>query len=220
MSTNWKEKWNERYSSAEFAYGTMPNIYFKQQLDLLSSGKILLPAEGEGRNGVYAATQGWTVCAFDISEEGKRKAELLARKNNTQLEYLVCDPSQLHYPAASFDVIALIFAHFPAPLKSTYHQQLIKLLKPGGIIIFEAFSKNHLNYNSKNEKVGGPKELGALFSIEEINHDFSAFEIIQLSEEVIELQEGSFHQGTGSVIRFVGEKNLNVSPVHLSSTNT
>ena len=41
----------------------------------------------------------------------------------------------------SFDVIALIYAHFPAELKSTYHFQLSKYLKHNGIIIFEAFSK-------------------------------------------------------------------------------
>ena len=69
-----KEKWDDRYSEKEFAYGERPNIYLKEQLTKFPSGKILFPAEGEGRNLVYAATLGWNVFAFDQSAEGKRKA--------------------------------------------------------------------------------------------------------------------------------------------------
>jgi len=79
-------------------------------------------------------------------------------------------------------------------------------LRHGGLIIFEAFSKNHLAYIAKNEKVGGPKDLGSLFSIDELKSDFPDYEIIELIEKEIELNEGSFHNGTGSVIRFVGRK--------------
>jgi hypothetical protein len=77
----------------------------------------------------------------------------------------------------------------------------------GGFIIFEAFSKKHIEYNSKNEKVGGPKDLATLFSIEELKADFPNYEIIELEEKEIELNEGLFHNGTGSVIRFTGIKN-------------
>jgi hypothetical protein len=83
---------------------------------------------------------------------------------------------------------------------------LDKLLRKGGVVIFEAFSKKHLEYVTKNEKVGGPKDIGSLFSIEEIKSDFANYEVIALEEKVIELNEGLFHNGTGSVIRFVGRK--------------
>ncbi len=112
----------------------------------------------------------------------------------------------MNFVAEQFDVIALIYAHFPAEIKSSIHKELDKYLRKGGIIIFEAFSKNHLDYNSKNEKVGGPKDVDALFSIKEIESDFSNHEIILLEEKVIELNEGAFHNGEGSVIRFVGRK--------------
>ncbi|MEP7171510.1 MAG: SAM-dependent methyltransferase, partial [Bacteroidota bacterium] len=51
-----------------------------------------------------------------------------------------------------------------------------------------------------------PKDIGMLFSIDEIKSDFNNFEIIELSEQEIELNEGLFHNGKGSVIRFVGRK--------------
>lgn len=72
--------WNERYSQAEYVYGETPNVFFEAQLDKLSAGTIILPCEGEGRNAVYAASQGWEVKAFDASEAGQKKALLLAEK--------------------------------------------------------------------------------------------------------------------------------------------
>lgn len=206
MSDAWTDRWNERFSNAEFVYGELPNEYFREQLDKLPPGKILLPAEGEGRNGVYAAQTGWEVSAFDISIKGKLKALKLAEKNNVTLDYQVGELQTLGYVQNQFDTLALIFAHFPAAIKSGMHKALNEYLRPGGILIFEAFSKNHLQYNSNNETVGGPKELAMLFSKEELLADFTKYEIIELEEKVIELNEGPFHSGTGSVIRFVARK--------------
>jgi 2-polyprenyl-3-methyl-5-hydroxy-6-metoxy-1,4-benzoquinol methylase len=201
-----KEKWDDRYSNKEFAYGEQPNNYLKTQLDKISPGKILFPAEGEGRNSVYAATLGWRVWAFDLSIEGKKKAVQLAEKHGVEINYEVGEFQSLTYSESQFDAIVLIYAHFPADTKSAYHKKLTTYLRPGGIVIFEAFSKKHLEYVLKNEKVGGPKEIGVLFSIDEIKSDFENFEILQLAEEEIELSEGLFHNGKGSVIRFVGRK--------------
>ncbi|WP_212747638.1 hypothetical protein [Fodinibius saliphilus] len=69
-----KKFWNERYSGNHFVYGTHPNTFFKQQLDKLSPGELLMPAEGEGRNAVYAAEQGWSVTAFDVSAKAQKKS--------------------------------------------------------------------------------------------------------------------------------------------------
>lgn len=201
-----KDFWNNRYRSQEFAYGEHPNNYLKEQLEKLAVGKILFPAEGEGRNAVFAAKLGWEVSAFDISIEGKRKAERLAEKNLVTIDYQVGELETLKYDTACFDAIALIYAHFPADIKSSCHRILDNYLRKDGILIFEAFSKRHLEYNTKNEKVGGPKDLAMLFSIAELKSDFDNYEIIELAEKEIELNEGLFHNGHGAVIRFVGRK--------------
>ena len=198
--------WNERYSKDAFAYGEEPNLFLKEHLEKVTAGKILFPAEGEGRNAVFAAKLTWNVSAFDTSSEGKKKADLLAIKNKVSIEYRVGELDSLGYSIDYFDVIALIYAHFPANLKSTIHRQLAKLLKKDGIVIFEAFSKNHLSYVTKNPSVGGPKNLEMLFSIDEIKQDFQGFEFLVLEEKEIELHEGLFHNGLGSVIRFVAKK--------------
>ncbi len=80
-----KEIWNKIYSQENFVYGIEPNNFFKEFVDKIEPGKILLPGEGEGRNTVYAASKNWDVTAFDFSEIARNKALKLAQKNNVSL---------------------------------------------------------------------------------------------------------------------------------------
>lgn len=202
----WVDKWNERFRGAEFAYGEQPNNYLKAQLEKLNAGNILFPAEGEGRNAVFAARLGWTVSAFDISVEGRNKALRLAEANQVTIDYQVGELQAINYAPGQFDAIALIYAHFPADIRSSYHKAFDRWLRKGGIIILEGFSKKHISYNYKNEKVGGPKDIAMLFSADEIKADFANYTLEELVEKEVELHEGSCHNGLGSVIRFTGRK--------------
>jgi SAM-dependent methyltransferase len=206
MNNPWTYRWNERYSQEGFAYGDQPNNYLKEQLDQLTPGSILFAAEGEGRNAVYAAKLGWNVSAFDISVTGKNKALQFAAMNKVGIDYQVGELPLLNYQTGQFDAIALIYAHFPADIKSVYHKLLGTYLRKGGLIIFEAFSKKHIDYIAADEKVGGPRDSAMLFSPEELRSDFENYEIIELAEKEIELNEGLFHRGKVSVIRFTGRK--------------
>lgn len=192
--------WNERYAQKEFAYGTQPNVFFKEQLDQLEAGNILLPAEGEGRNAVYAAAQDWDVVAFDISKSGKEKAMQLSATQNVSINYQVNGVLDFKTDI-KFDVIGLCYTHFPIQIRKEAFQHLIKFLKPNGIVIFEAFAKAQFGKPS-----GGPKNEAMLFSIEEINDEFPELEFNILKEETIELAEGNYHKGKAEVIRFVGIK--------------
>jgi ubiquinone/menaquinone biosynthesis C-methylase UbiE len=195
------EFWNERFGSEEYAYGTEPNQFYKEQLGKLVPGKILFPAEGEGRNAVYAATRGWLVTAFDPSIEGKRKAELLAQKNKVSINYLIDNYEFVNFPAESFDCIVLIFAHMHPLKRKEYHQKLATFLKPEGILILEGFSKNQISNNS-----GGPRDINMLFSKEELKSDFGSFSELKINEDDALLNEGPFHNGIASVIRVSGVK--------------
>lgn len=206
MNQNEIQKWDDRYRDSEYAFGKAPNLFFEEWLRKLTPGSILLPAEGEGRNGVFAATLGWKVTAFDLSSEGKSKAIQLAEENDVSLQYIVGDFEHLDFDTEAFDVIGLVYAHFPPDKRHTFHKKLTQYLKPGGVIILEAFSKEHLPYRNSNPSVGGPTDINALYSEEEVIDDFSDFQVMHLSQEEITLNEGKFHIGEGSVIRYVGKK--------------
>jgi cyclopropane fatty-acyl-phospholipid synthase-like methyltransferase len=196
-----EEFWNQRYAEEEYAYGTKPNAFFKSQIDQLKPGKILLPAEGEGRNAVYAATKGWNVFAFDFSTEGKKKADNLAERMGVAIKYKVSEFDKLDYKPEYFDVIALIFAHFPAKLRHVYHQKLQNYLKNDGTLILEGFSKKQYNLSS-----GGPKNSEMLFTSGQLKRDFNQLKKVKIFDGEVMLNEGLYHQGLAAVIQFTGKK--------------
>lgn len=202
-----KDFWNKRFSKEEFIYGEKPNEYFKEKLSNLSSGKILLPAEGEGRNAVFAAVSGWEVVAFDSSESGKKKAEMLAEKNRATIDYQVWDVKDFQHPTPEFDVLALIYAHFPSEDRQTYHQKLTSYLKKDGVLILEGFSKNHVENQKENPSAGGPKNIDMLYDLESLKEDFKDFDFIEFKERTIKLHEGNYHNGQAEVIRIFAKKN-------------
>nr|WP_297783863.1 class I SAM-dependent methyltransferase [uncultured Allomuricauda sp.] len=206
MDNEWLKMWNTKFGQTEYAYGTTPNEYLKEKLNVIKPGSILFGAEGEGRNAVYAAQLGWDVSAFDISEMGQQKALKLAGEKEVSIDYKIGELAELGYEPEQFDAIALIYAHFPPNIRPNYHKMLHTYLKKGGIIIFEGFSKDHLEYKKKNPNVGGPGNLDSLFSLEELETDFKGYEILELKKTTVELNEGDGHVGKGSVIRFLGRK--------------
>ncbi|QKG79643.1 class I SAM-dependent methyltransferase [Tenuifilum thalassicum] len=191
--------WDERYSSSHFYYGINPNQFYKENLVRLKPGKILLPAEGEGRNAVFAAKLGWQVFAFDSSRVAREKALKLAAENGVKIDYRLLSYDEVDFTSESFDAIALIYAHNPN--RELVHKKMIQLLKPGGIIIIEGFSKDQLSFNS-----GGPKNKDLLFSVDELKNDFSELQSVMVWEEIVELSEGDGHKGKASVVRLIGEK--------------
>jgi SAM-dependent methyltransferase len=195
------EFWNERYASTEYAYGIEPNIFYRDNLKSIPPRKILFPAEGEGRNAVYAAKLGWDVTAFDVSTEGKKKAEMLAESVNVNIGYIISDFDNVSFPLNHFDCIVLVFAHMNPVKRQEYHRKLISFLKPGGILILEGFSKKQINNSS-----GGPRDINMLFSADELQSDFGLLSEIKISETDYILNEGPFHQGIASVIRANGIK--------------
>ncbi len=204
----WREQWDARFRQPEYAYGTQPNVFFAHRLDRLDPGTLLLPAEGEGRNAVYAAQNGWTVAAFDISEQGKNKALALADSKNVRLDYRVGGLDVLDYPEGEFDAIGLVYAHFLPSDRKAYHQRLASLLKPGGVVILEGFAKGNLEYKQRNPGIGGPDNPEALFDVDLIREEFAGLDVVLLEETEAELREGLYHNGVGKVIRFVGQKPL------------
>lgn len=192
--------WNERYSGNHFIYGKKPNAFFKQRIDQLTPGKLLMPAEGEGRNAVYAAYKGWTVEAFDLSRKARKKALELAKRHHVSLSYVVSRYQDFDIDPESYDAIGLIYAHIHNSLRRQLHRRLITGLKPGGTLILEGFSKKQLGNDS-----GGPKDLDMLYSIEELTKDFKSLHI-ELAESVeTTLAEGFHHEGKANVIRIVAQ---------------
>lgn len=195
-----KNFWNERYGQKMYSYGKAPNAFFAQKLMHLPKGKILFPAEGEGRNAVYAAIKGWNVKAFDYSEEGRKKALELAKSYDVSIDYDLIDASDFQV-TEQYDVIALIFAHFAGEERRQLFLKLEQSLAPEGYLIMEVFSKSQIGRES-----GGPKDPEFLYSKAEIQSLLPDLDFLILEETRIELDEGIYHQGDAAVIRVLAQK--------------
>jgi len=203
-----KNMWNERYAHESYAYGIDPNDFFKKMVDNGTlTGEILKPTEGEGRNAVYASKNGLDVTAFDLSEEGKKKALKLAKIEQVEIKYEVGEFFKLPLIKHTFDSAALIYAHFPPQILSSYYKKIGQMIRLGGHVVIEGFSLGNLELREKNTEIGGPDNPEMLFTVASIKKDFPNFSIVQLEEVEVELQEGQYHNGIGKVIRFVGQKN-------------
>lgn len=193
--------WDERYSQYDFVYGKNPNQYFKSVIDKLEPGKLFMPGDGDGRNSIYAAKQNWKVTSVDFSSVAVDKAKQIAEQENVNLEIINADLSNYDYPQNYFDAVGVVFLHMQSPEKEVIHSSIANSIKPGGAIILEVFSNNQLQHGS-----GGPRNKNALYSLEEIGEYYKDFDLIELDEKIIELNESQHHQGQASVVRLYGIK--------------
>lgn len=193
--------WDDRYSTDEFIYGKEPNEFFKENIDKLPPGKLLLPGEGEGRNAVYAARLGWIVDATDQSKVAKLKAEKLANEFGVKINYSVCDIKDYIFKENYYDAAAVIFFHKPMEMRPEIHRKIVNSLKTNGVLIFEMFNKEQLGRDT-----GGPQNYDMLYSTEDIERDFSSLKSLFLENKMIYLDEGPKHSGEASVLRYVGIK--------------
>ncbi len=192
------EFWDHRFTEDRFAYGEQPNRFLADVLAQLAPGRLLLPAEGEGRNAAHAAGAGWTVRAFDFSAEGKKRALGLAAARGVSFEYEHASWRQAVVEPGWAEVVGLVFAHMPPGERRSFHRAMAAGLAPGGLLALEGFEVGQLGRSS-----GGPKDEKMLFSPAALADDFSALVVERLEVVEVVLDEGSYHQGPARVVRLL-----------------
>jgi SAM-dependent methyltransferase len=195
-----QEFWDQRFDTKEYIYGKKPNLFFKEFIDKTNPGSVLLPADGEGRNSVYAALKGWDTSAFDFSPKAKNKAMTLAEEYHVEIDYQISSIESFH-TEKQFDLIAIIFLHIPPEMRREMHRKLIRFLKPGGYFLMETFSKKQINYNT-----GGPRNQNLLYSGQELIEDLESLDITYYKEKLKELDEGCYHRGKSEVIQLIAQR--------------
>ncbi len=192
--------WNQRYTVDEYIYGTEPNSFLAEHAKKLVS-PVLSLAEGEGRNAVFLADLGLEVHGIDGSEVGLTKAQALALAKGVKIQTEVADLEMFAPEANYYGSVISIFAHLPSAIRHKLYPLVERCLKPGGIILLEAYTENQLAYNT-----GGPKDSDMLMTKAKIEREFPNCEPILLRELEREVCEGKYHTGLASVVQFIGKK--------------
>lgn len=195
--------WDQRFAEPGFKYGTEPNVFVCQQAAHLAPGsRLLLPGDGEGRNGVWLAQQGHHVTSVDLSAVGLQKASELAAQRGVPLVTQQVDLAIWAPEPASFDAVLLIFTHLPPNIRREAHRRLARGLKTGGQLILEAFHPDQLQHTS-----GGPRDVDMLYTPGQLSDDFAGLLTPELAwQGEVTLSEGPGHQGLAVVTRWIGRK--------------
>ncbi|HTR12022.1 MAG TPA: class I SAM-dependent methyltransferase [Roseiarcus sp.] len=193
--------WDERYGGEHYAYGLEPNRFLEAQAHRLKPGmKAVVPGDGEGRNGVFLASLGLDVDTLDLSEQGVAKARRFAVERGVSLNALRVDALAWEWPEEIYDLVALIFLHLIEPHRKAVHAKAIRALKPGGLLVLEAFRPEQIERHAAGTR-GGPRDAALLYSLDAIRRDFEEEEILMLDAAEAEMSEGPLQAGMSAVVR-------------------
>jgi SAM-dependent methyltransferase len=193
--------WDERYSVEEYVYGTRPNGFLASVVDRLPMGRVLCLAEGEGRNAVYLAEQGFEVTAVDSSAVGLEKARKLAGQHGVHIETVVADLAHYEIVPESWDAIVAIFCHLPPPLRRAVHAQAVAGLRPGGAFVLEAYTPAQLKHGT-----GGPPVVELMMTLDGLRDELTGLRFVHAVETERDIKEGRLHAGVGAVVQVLAYK--------------
>ncbi len=194
-------KWDERYAQQGYLYGTEPNDFLKENFHKIPMGRVLFLAEGEGRNAVFLARQGYEVTAMDSSAVAMEKADRLAHENNVSITTFVIGLEDFDPGTEQWDGIVSIFCHLPPALRKNVHAGIVKALKKGGVFLAEAYTPEQLKF-----KTGGPPVKELLVDLSMMRKELKGLRFIHALETERIVHEGRFHFGKGAVVQIIAVK--------------
>jgi cyclopropane fatty-acyl-phospholipid synthase-like methyltransferase len=197
------QRWNSRFSTDEYLFGTAPNAFLTAQAGRLSPGMTALSvADGEGRNSVWLAERGLSVTAFDVSPVGVAKAQRLAAERSVQVDYSVASIHDYDWTARQYDVVIAIFIQFADPQeRARIFAGVADALAPGGLLLLQGYTPRQLEY-----KTGGPPHVEHLYTEPLLREAFAGLEILHLAAHDSEIREGKGHSGMSALIDLVARQ--------------
>jgi hypothetical protein len=137
----------------------------------------------------------------DSSAVGLKKAKNLAVERGVSIETIVTDLAHFDIEPKSWDGVVSIFAHLPPAVRKELHKKIVNGLRPGGVLILEAYRPDQLKY-----KTGGPPTAEFMMTLQSLEEELSGLEFEYAMELDRDVVEGQFHTGKGAVVQIIGKK--------------
>lgn len=194
--------WNDVYSAEGYAFGTEPNAWFARQDALLKSGqRILMVADGDGRNSIWCAQKGMRVDAFDLSDVAVEKARQLAGQVGAEVSFTVGGIDDWDWQPDCYDAVAIILCQFATPsMNRMMFGNSIRTLKKGGLLFVLGYDVKQLEY-----KTGGPPWKDRLYTTDILQELADGTEILELESWETEIDAGR-HKGLSAFVSMVARK--------------
>ena len=203
MNNTPKDFWNQRYKADGYLFGREPNAFVKSRAHLFEAGlDVLSIADGEGRNGVFAARQGANVTSVDFSEAAQVKARQLADEYSVEVTFEQRDVYDWDGVDTVYDIVLAIFIQFAPPEKrAALFENIKRLVKPGGLVVMQGYRPEQVSY-----KTGGPPNAANMYTADLLRDTFSDFDIEHLEVHDSLVDEGSGHSGLSALIDMIARR--------------
>lgn len=176
-------EWDARHrQAAENAPAEAASIV-SEWLPLLPNGPALDIACGTGRHAILLAAQGrsvmaidWSAAGLDVLESRARRAKLpvrrgdvaaLAKPRTRGIQLIQANLEETELPAASFFVIICL-----QYLQRSLFPQMAGALRPGGLLLFETYTRAQLDHS------GGPRNPAHLLEPGELRAAFPELHVL------------------------------------------
>jgi SAM-dependent methyltransferase len=193
--------WDEEYSVKDYVYGKEPNDFLLEMSGRLKIGNVLCLAEGEGRNAVHLARQGFAATAVDSSRVGLAKADKLAQEFGVIIQTVTADLADYTIEEGVWDSIISISCHVHQDLRRRLHRDVVAGLKEGGTFLLEAYTPKQLEFQT-----GGPPSAEYLMELATLKEELEGLDFIHGQELVRDVVEGTNHTGKGSIVQVLARK--------------
>ncbi|MCX5885955.1 MAG: class I SAM-dependent methyltransferase, partial [Proteobacteria bacterium] len=134
--------WDERYQNTWEGEVKEPASFLKENLSKLPKGKALDLAMGVGQDAIFLAENGYKVVGIDSSEVAIEKAKTYAKEKGVSIQAIQADLAAYTLPENEYDVILNFYF-----LERNLIPQIKKVLKKGGMVVFETYTMEHQKYD-------------------------------------------------------------------------
>ena len=188
--------WDERYGADEYVYGTAPNDFLAEVAARIPPGRVLCLADGEGRNSVWLAEQGFEVTAVDASAVGLRKGQRLAAERGVRVASVHADLAEYRMEPGAWSGVVSIFAHVPPDVRRAVHREVVTGLAPGGAFVLEAYTPAQLGRGT-----GEPPTSDRMMTLDGLREELDGLRFDVGRELRRDVREGRLHGGVSEVVQ-------------------
>lgn len=153
------QMWNRILTAEKPMFNTAPNAFLVEMTKGRKPGTALDVGMGQGRNAIWLAQQGWDSTGFDPAEQAVAAAQAQAQKLGVTIHTRVSTSEDFDFGENRWDLIVLSYVG-----AREFHSKVVRALKPGGIVVLEAFHRDATKGRSIGTSVVFDSgELPALF---------------------------------------------------------
>jgi SAM-dependent methyltransferase len=190
-----RERWNERYGAPGFeAFPDAPAPWLVEHRPLLdelrgarADPRALDVACGDGRNSRYLAELGFAVDAVDVSDVAVEALRAATADAGLAVRAKVVDLEHEPLPEREYDVVVCM-----SYLQRDLFAALRRALRPGGVLLYETFSRAHV------EELGKPFNPAYVLERNELLHAFAELHVRHYREGIAE--RGGDTRGVASLV--------------------